>query len=175
MNIPKIVWTGEKVFTKTPLIIVIFLTLFISFDIYINLNIKKINQSITEIEKDISIPQRIVDREFSTKIKLGDNDCPNTKAGNPDAPLSFKVFESETCPYCVFQNEVLDQILPVYGDLFYEELYDLNSCIENAKEYKIVGVPTFVFKTNGEEKPPAYGFLDKQQLINYICGVSQKC
>ena len=175
MSLPKVIWTEQQIFKKTPLFLVILVTLFIGFNVYMNLNIKNISQDITQIEKAADKPPRVVNSEFSKKIELGEKSCPNIKAGNPDAPLKFKVFESETCPYCVAQNKVLDQILPEYGDLFYGEWYGLDSCGDDAQKYKIFGVPTFIFTAKGREKPPAYGFLDKQQLTDYICKVSEQC
>jgi len=175
MSLPKIVWTDQQIFKKTPLFLVVLVTLFIGFNVYLNLGIKNTSQEITQIEKAADKPPRVVVAEFSKKIELGEKNCPNIKAGNPDAPLKFKVFESETCPYCVAQNKVLDQILPEHGDHFYGEWYGLDSCGEDAQKYKISGVPTFIFNAKGIEKPPAYGFLDKQQLTDYICKVGEQC
>lgn len=175
MSIPKIVWTDQQIFKKTPLFLVVLVTLFIGFNVYMNLSIKNTSQEIAQIEKAAEKSPRVVNAEFSKKIELGEKSCPNIKAGSPDAPLKFKVFESETCPYCVAQNKVFDQILPEYGDLFYGEWYGLDSCSEDAQKYKISGVPTFIFTAQGVEKPPAYGFLDKQQLTDYICKVSGQC
>jgi len=175
MNLPKIVWIEQQVFKKTPLFLVVLVTLFIGFNVYMNLSIKKTSQDIAQIEKAADKPPRIVNTQFSKKIELGEKSCPNIKAGNPDAPLKFKVFESETCPYCVAQNKVFDQILPEYGDLFYGEWYGLSSCAEDAQKYQISGIPTFIFTVHGVEKSPAYGFLDKQQLTDYICKVSEQC
>lgn len=175
MTLPKIIWTDQQIFKKTPLFLVLLMTLLIGFNIYMNLGIKKTNQDIVQIEKAAQKPPRVVSSEYSKKTDLGENGCPNTRAGNPNAPLKFKVFESETCPYCVAQNKVLDQVLPEYGDLFYGEWYGLNSCLGDAGKYQISGVPTFIFTAKGLEKPPAYGFLDKQQLTDYICKVSEQC
>lgn len=175
MSLPKIVWIDQQIFKKTPLFLVVLVTLFIGFNVYMNLSIKNTSQDIAQIEKMADKPPWIVTAEFSKKIELGEKSCPNIKAGNPDAPLKFKVFESETCPYCVAQNKVFDQILPEYGDLFYGEWYGLDSCSEDAQKYKILGVPTFIFTAKGVEKPPAYGFLDKQQLVGYICRVNGQC
>lgn len=176
MSLPKIVWTDQQIFKKTPLFLVVLVTLFTGFNVYMNLGIKNTSQDLAQIEKAADgTPPRIVNAEFSKKIELGEKSCPNIKAGNPNAPLKFKVFESETCPYCVAQNKVFDQILPEYGDLFYGEWYELTSCAESAERYQIFGVPTFIFTARGVEKPPAYGFLDKQQLIDYICKVSGEC
>lgn len=175
MSLPKIIWTEQQIFKKTPLYLVILATVFIGFDVYINLNIKNKSQDISQIEKAIEKPPRVVAEQFSKKIELGENNCPNMQAGNPEAPLKFKVFESETCPFCVAQNKVLDQILPEYGDLFYAEWYELGPCAEEAQRYQISGVPTFIFNAQGIEKPSTYGFLDKQQLTEYICKVSEQC
>ena len=111
MSLPKIVWTDQQIFKKTPLFLVVLVTLFIGFNVYLNLGIKNTSQEITQIEKAANKPPRMVAAEFSKKIELGEKNCPNIKAGNPAAPLKFKVFESETCPYCVAQNKVLDQII----------------------------------------------------------------
>ena len=176
MNLPKILWTDQQVFKKTPLFLVVLVTLFIGYNVFIYLNVKNTSQDVAQIEKVADgTPPRIVAEQFSKKIELGERSCPNIKAGNPNAPLKFKVFESETCPYCVAQNKVLDQILPEYGDLFYEERYELSSCTEDARKYNISGVPTFIFTAKGVEKPSAYGFLDKQQLVDYICKVNEQC
>lgn len=175
MSLPKITWTETKIFNRTPLFLVVLVTLFIGFNVYMNLSIKNTSQEITQIEKAADKPPRVVAAEFSKKIELGEKNCPNTKAGNPDAPLKFKVFESETCPYCTAQNKVLDQLLPEHGDHFYGEWYQLDSCGDEAQKYQISGVPTFIFNAKGVEKSPAYGFLDKQQLTDYICRVSGEC
>ena len=175
MSQPRIIWTEQQIFKKTPLILVVLVTVFIGFDVFINLNIKNRSQDISQIEQAIEKPPRIVADLFSKKVELGEKSCPNIAAGNPDAPLKVKIFESETCPYCVAQNKVLDQILPEYGDLFYAQWYELGSCADEAQKYQISGVPTFIFNARGEEKPSAYGFLDKQQLTNYICKVSEQC
>ena len=175
MNLPNILWTEQQIFKKTPLFLVVLATVFVGFNVYMSLGIKNTSQEITQIEKMADKPIRVVTEQFGEKIELGANSCPNIKAGNPNAPLKFKLFESETCPYCVAQNKVLDQILPEYGDLFYVEWYGLASCAQDAQKYKISGVPTFVFTAKGVEKPPAFGFLDKQQLTDYICKVSGQC
>lgn len=175
MKLPKIIWTDQQIFPKTPLILVILVTFFIGFNVYLNLNIKKADQDLTQIKKAAEKPLRIVPTEFSKKIELGDENCPKARAGNPNAALKFKLFESEICPFCVAQNKVLDQILPEHGDHFYGELYGLDSCGDDAQKYQISGVPTFIFTAKGVEKPPAYGFLDKQQLVDYICKVSEQC
>lgn len=175
MSLPKIVWTDQQIFKKTPLFIVVLVTLFIGFNVYINMSVKNTSQDIAQIEKAANKPPRIVAAQFSKKIELGKKSCPNITAGNPDAPLRLKVFESQTCPFCIAQDKVFDQILPEYGDLFYGEWYELSSCAENAQKYQISGVPTFIFTARGVEKLPAYGFLDKQQLISYICKVSGQC
>lgn len=69
----------------------------------------------------------------------------------------------------------MDELLPRYGDLFYGEWYEVTDCPQESQRYKISGVPTFIFNAKGVEKDPAYGFLDKQQLIDYICRVSEQC
>ena len=175
MSLPKIVWTEQQIFKKTPLFLVLIVTLFIGFNVYIYLSIKNTSQDVAQIVKTADKPPRKVAIAFSKKIELGEKSCPSAKAGNPNAPLKFKVFESETCPFCVAQNKVLDQILPEYGDLFYGEWYQVNACGEDVQKYNISGVPTFIFTAKGVEKSPAYGFLDKQQLTDYICKVSGEC
>lgn len=154
---------------------VIGVVVFIGFNVYLNLKIKNTKQELVQIEKTGARPPRVVPAEFAKKIDLGEKNCPSIKAGNPNAPLKFKVFESETCPYCVAQNKVIDQLLPEYGDLFYGEWYQVIDCQKDAEQYGISGVPTFIFNAQGVEKEPAYGFLDKQQLSDYICRVSEQC
>jgi len=171
----KVVWTDQPIFKKVPLFLVISVVVFVGFNIYLNLKIKNTKQELTQIEQQASKPPRVVSAEFAKKVELGEKSCPSTRAGNPNASLKFKVFESETCPYCVAQNKVLDEMLLEYGDLFYGEWYQVIDCQKESKQYKISGVPTFVFTAKGVEKPPAYGFLDKQQLSDYICRVSQQC
>ena len=175
MKLPKIVWIEQQVFEKIPLYIIVLTTLFIGFDVYINLNIKNKSQDLIQVEQALEKHPRIVTEQFSKKVDLGENSCPNFNAGNPNAPLKVKIFESDTCPFCVAQNKVFDEILPEYGDLFYVEWYELNPCPEEAQRYQISGVPTFIFSARGMEKPSTYGFLDKQQLVDYICGVSKQC
>jgi len=175
MSIPKIEWHNQPLFKKTPLILVIIVVTAIGFNVYLNLRIKNTQQELTQIEKVAAKPPRNVPTEFAKKIDLGEKQCPYQKAGNPNAPLKFKLFESETCPYCVAQNKVMDELLPEYGDLFYGEWYQVIDCQKEAEQYKISGVPTFVFNANGVEKEPAYGFLDKQQLSDFICRVSEQC
>ncbi len=171
----KIEWTNQPLFKKVPLLLVLAVVVFVGFNVYLNLKIKDTRQELTQIEKAAVKPPRVVAVEYSKKIELGEKNCPSIKAGNPNAPLKFKVFESQTCPYCVAQNKVMDELLPEYGDLFYGEWYEVTDCIKESEQYKISGVPTFVFNAKGVEKEPAYGFLDKQQLIDYICKVSQQC
>lgn len=171
----KVVWTNQPLFKKVPLFLVLLVVVFVGFNIYLNLKIKNAKQELTQIEKVAAKPPRVISAEFSKKQDLGEKNCPSIKAGNPNAPLKFKVFESETCPYCVAQNKVIDEILPEYGDLFYGEWYQVIDCQKEAEQYKITGVPTFVFTAQRVEKTPTYGFLDKQQLTNYICKVSQQC
>ncbi|MBU0978544.1 MAG: hypothetical protein ABIJ03_03360 [Patescibacteria group bacterium] len=175
MSLPKIIWTDQQIINKTPLLLVILASFFIGFNVYLNLSIKNTSQDIVQIKTSTDRPPRVVVQQFSQKNVLGDTSCPNIVAGNPDARLKFKLFVSETCLFCVFQNEVLDQILPEYGDLFYGEWYEINSCAQDAQNYSLAGVPTFIFTANGVEEPPAYGFLDQQQLLDYICDVSQGC
>lgn len=175
MNLPKIVWENKPLFKKTPLLLIIVIVVFIGFNVYLNLKIKNTSQEVAQLEKVGLRPPRKVPPEFAKKIALGEKNCPSFKTGNPNAPLKFKVFESETCPFCVAQNKVFDQLLPEYGDLFYGEWYQVIDCQKEAEQYKISGVPTFVFTAKGVEKPSAYGFLDKQQLIDYICRVSKQC
>lgn len=172
---PRFKWNEKSNFKKTPLIIIILLVTLIVANVYLNIDIKKKKNEIAKDEKISLGGARNVPTEFSKKSMIGNDKCPGIIAGNSDAPLKFKLFESETCPYCVAQNKVMDELLPEFGDLFYAEWYDVLSCKKEAENYKVVGVPTFIFNAQGVEKPAAYGFLDKQQLQNYICQVSQKC
>lgn len=171
----KIIWENQQTFKKTPLILVVVVVAAIGFNVYLNLKIKNTQAEITQIEKAAFKPPRVVQAEFAKITKLGAKQCPYQKAGNPNAPLKFKLFESETCPFCVAQNKVMDELLPEYGDLIYVEWYEVVDCPKESEQYKISGVPTFVFNAKGVEKEPAYGFLDKQQMIDYICRVSQQC
>ena len=171
----KIVWTNQPIFKKAPLFLVLAVVIFVGFNIYLNLKIKNAKQELAQIEQASTKPPRVVLAEFAKKIKLGERQCPSIKAGNPNAPLKFKVFESETCPYCIAQNKVIDELLPQYGDLFYGEWYQVLDCQKEVEQYKISGVPTFIFTAQGVEKEPAYGFLDKGQFVDYICRVSQQC
>lgn len=171
----KVIWTNQPLFKKVPLLLVLLVVVFVGFNVYLNLKIKNAKQELTQIQSAAAKPPRTVSAEFAKKVNLGEKSCPSIKAGNPNAPLKFKVFESETCPYCVAQNKVMDELLPEYGDLFYGEWYQVIDCQKESGQYKIAGVPTFVFNAKGVEKEPAYGFLDKQQLVEYICSVSQQC
>ncbi len=171
----KIVWTDQPLFKKIPLALVLFIVAFVAFNVYLNLKIKNAKEDLAQIELAGAKPPRVVVAEFAKRVNLGEKSCPSVKAGNPSATLTFKIFESETCPYCVAQNKVLDQILPEYGDLFYAQLYQVMDCQKEAERYQVSGVPTFVFAVSGAQKEPAYGFLDKGQLIDYICRVSEKC
>ena len=175
MKRPQIVWHNQPLFKKTPLLFVIAIVAFIGFNIYLNLKIKNTSQELNQLQLAAVKPPRNVPAEFAKKVELGEKQCPYQKAGNPNAPLKFKVFESQTCPYCVAENKVMDELLPEYGDLFYGEWYEVTDCPKEAEQYKISGVPTFVFTARGVEKEPAYGFLDKQQFIDYICRVSEQC
>ncbi len=171
----KVVWTDQPIFKKVPLFLVLGVVVFVGFNIYLNLRINNAQQELTQFEKAAVKTPRAAAAEFTQKIKLDEKNCPSMKAGNSNAPLKFKIFESETCPYCVAENKVLNELLPEYGDLFYAEWYEVVDCPKESEQYKISGVPTFVFAAKGVEKPPAYGFLDKQQLVDYICSVSQQC
>lgn len=174
MKIPKIAWHDQPLFKKTPLVLVIAVVLFVGFNVYLNLKIRNTSEELKQIKTTASAP-RVVPAEFSKRIELGEKGCPMAKAGNPNAPLKFKLFESPTCPFCVAQDKVISEILPQYGDLFYAEWYQVTDCIKESEQYGIFGVPTFVFSAEGTEKDPAYGFLDKGQLIDYICRVSGEC
>lgn len=175
MKLPKIEWTQSPLFKKTPLLLVIVVVLFVGFNVYLRLKIQKTSTEIMQLKSSATKPARRVSAEFAKKIELGAKQCPYQKAGNPNAPLKFKLFESETCPYCVAQNKVMDELLPEYGDLIYAEWYQVIDCEKEAQTYNVTGVPTFVFTAKDVEKPPAYGFLDKQQMIDYICRVSGAC
>lgn len=171
----KVIWENQPLFKKVPLFLVLLVVVFVGFNVYLNLKIKNAQQELTQIAKVAAKPPRVVSAEFSKKQDLGEKSCPSIKAGNPNAPLKFKVFESETCPYCVAQNKVMAELLPEYGDLFYGEWFEVTDCPKESEIYKISGVPTFIFTAKGVEKPPAYGFLDKQQMVDYICKVSEQC
>lgn len=175
MTGPKIVWTNQPLFKKTPLVLVVLVVVAVGFNVYLYLKTKNATQELATIQSSAAKPPRVISPEFTEKIDLGEKSCPSLKAGNPQAPLTFKLFESDTCPYCVAQNKVLDELLPEYGDLFYGEWYQVIDCPKEAEQYNISGVPTFVFSAQGTEKPPAYGFLDKTQLTAYICQVSGRC
>lgn len=175
MKLPKIVWHNQILFKKTPLILVLAVAVFIGFNVFLNLKIKNAKTDLAEIEQATTKPPRQIQAEFTKKVILADKQCPSATAGNPNAPLKFKLFESETCPFCVAEDKVIDQLLPEYGDLFYAEWYPILDCQKQAEDYKISGVPTFIFTAQGVEKPPAYGFLDKGQLSDYICKVSGQC
>lgn len=174
MSLPKIVWHDQPLFKKTPLILVIVVVLFVGFNVYLNLKIKNTSEELKQIESAVVAP-RVVPAEFAKRVELGEKGCPMAKAGNPNASLKFKLFESPTCPFCVAQDKVISEILPQYGDLFYGEWYQVTDCTKESEQYNISGVPTFVFTAKGVEKPPAYGFLDKGQMIDYICRVSEQC
>lgn len=175
MSLPKVIWTKETVFKKTPFILVFLVVIFVGFNIFLNLKIKNTKQELGRLESRSTNRPRIVATEYTKKIELAEKNCPSMKAGNPNAALKFKLFESETCPFCLAQNKVLDELLPEYGDLFYGEWYQVVDCQKESAQYKISGVPTFVFTAQGVENKPAYGFLDKQQLTDYICRVSGQC
>ncbi len=170
-----IIWIDKPLFKKIPLTLVLFVATIIAFNVYLNLKITNTENDLDRIESASIKPPRIVPAEFTKKVNLGDKSCPSITAGNPNAALQFKLFESETCPYCVAQNKVLDEILPEYGDLIYVKRYQVTDCQKESMQYKISGVPTFVFAVSGSEKDTIYGFLDKDQLIDYICRVSGKC
>lgn len=174
MRPPKIIWQNQPLFKKTPLLLVVAVVFFVGFNVYLNLKIKNTGVELNIIESRATAA-RIVPAEFAKRIELEDKGCPMAKAGNPNASLRFKLFESPTCPYCVAQDKVINEILPEYGDLFYGEWYQVTDCIKESEQYNISGVPTFVFTAKGVEKPPAYGFLDKGQMIDYICRVSEQC
>lgn len=174
MKPPKIIWQDQPIFKKTPLLFVVAVVFFVGFNVYLNLKIKNTNEELKQIESLASAP-RVVSAEFAKRVELGEKGCPMAKAGNPNAPVKFKLFESPTCPFCVAEDKVINEILPQYGDLFYAEWYQVTDCVKESEQYNISGVPTFVFDAKGVEKPPAYGFLDKQQLIDYICRVSEQC
>lgn len=171
----KIMWQNQPLLKKPPFLLVVAVVGFIAFNVYLNLKITDSRESLSEVSRAATQTRPPVPDEFAKKIELGEKNCPFAKAGNPNAPLTFKLFESETCPYCIAQNKVLDELLPKYGDLFYGEWYEVTTCIQQSEQYQISGVPTFVFTAQGVEKPPAYGFLDKKQLTGYICSVSQQC
>lgn len=175
MKLPKIEWINSPLFKKTPLLLIIAVVAFIGFNVYLRLKIQKTTQDLAQLQAAATKPARQVAAEFVKKIDLGAKQCPYQKAGNLKAPLKFKLFESETCPYCVAQNKVIDELLPKYGDLMYIEWYQVIDCKKESEQYKISGVPTFVFTAKGVEKPPAYGFLDKQQITDYVCRVSGQC
>lgn len=175
MKLPKIIWHDQQLFKKTPLVLVLGVVFFVGFNIYLNLKIKNTNEELTGIEKTALQPPRNVPVEFTKRVDLGEKSCPQARAGNPKAPVKFKLFESQTCPFCIAEDKVINEILPEYGDLFYAEWYQVQDCTNEAQKYNISGVPTFVFTAKDSEKPPAYGFLDKQQLIDYICRVSGDC
>lgn len=171
----KIVWDDRPLVEKVSLALVVAVTLFIAFNLFLRLKIKTTSEAVRELDASLSKPPRVIVAAFTKKIDLGEKLCPSAKAGNPNAPLMIKLFESETCPFCTAQNQVLDELLPEYGDLFYVEWYPVVTCSKEAERYRVSGVPTFVFNAAGREKPPAYGFLDKEQLRNYFCGVSGRC
>lgn len=171
----KIVWENQPLFKKVPLLLVLLVATFVGFNVYLNLKISDAKQDLAQMQSVAERPPRVVLLEFAKKIELGEGSCPSVKAGNPNAALKFKIFESDTCPYCIAQNKVIDELLPQYGDLFYGEWYQVIDCQKEAEQYRISGVPTFVFTAKGIEKPSAYGFLDKQQLTDYICRVSGQC
>ncbi len=175
MKFPKIVWNNDQLFKKTPLLLVLTIVLFVGFNVYLNLNIRNTSQELAKLEKLATQPARNVDPTFAKRHELGEKNCPSVKAGRPDAPLKFKLFTTETCPFCVAENKVLNELLAEYGNLFYGEWYDLSVCKTEAEKYKISGVPTFIFNAKGAEKDPTYGFLDKQQMTDYICRVSGEC
>lgn len=171
----KIIWTSKPLEQNVPLAVVLFIVVFVGFNVYLHLQIKNAKEALAQIESALIQPPRVVAAEFAKKIRLGETSCPSMKAGNPNAFLQFKLFESQMCPYCTAQNNILDELFPEYGDLFYAEWYEVTDCQKEATQYNISGVPTFVFKVIGEEKEPAYGLLEKDQLIEYICRVSQQC
>lgn len=175
MKFPKIVWHDQPLFQKVPLLLVIVVVFFVAFNVYLNLKIKNTKEDLDLIEKTSASATRVVPNEFTKRVELGEKNCPSATAGNPNAPVKFKLFESPTCPFCVAEDKVISEILPQYGDLFYAEWYQVTDCIKESEEYNISGVPTFVFNAKGVEKEPAYGFLDKQQLTDYICRVSGEC
>ena len=171
----KIVWDNQPLLKKTPFLLVIAIVIFIGFNVFLYLSIKKASEQVDQLAAAATYPPRHVSVEFAKKVDLGAKQCPSAHAGNPNAPLKFKLFESETCPYCGAENKVLDELLTEYGDLFYAEWYQVVDCAKEAERYSISGVPTFIFNALGTEKPPAYGFLDKEQMRNYICQVSGQC
>ena len=112
---------------------------------------------------------------FIPKIKLK-TQCPDETGGNPDALLTFKYFYSPVCPWCLIEDQNLDELLKTRGKLFYFEKYSREKCSDLVKKYKFSIVPSFVFSTkNSSQEFTHEGYISKENFEKIICRVSNLC
>lgn len=103
------------------------------------------------------------------KGSIGSAECPNIIEGNIDADFKIEYFYSPFCPHCWKEEQILRDMLDKHGDTFSLERYDIRYCDKEVDKYKVVGVPTFVFSKNDENKEfKQHTFISKEQLEKII-------
>lgn len=138
-------------------------------NIVFSIRISETSQSLIELE------DATTNTNFTKKITLQGN-CPDSIGGNDQAYLRIKYFYSDFCPWCQREEPILQKIVQENGNLFYIEWFNINSCSDDVKKYKIGGVPTFIFSTSDEKKEYShYGFIYEDDLRKLICDVTGGC
>jgi len=94
----------------------------------------------------------INEKEFSDKIK----------------EVCIVDFFASWCPPCKMLAPVFEKVSEQYGDKlnFYKMNVDEN--IKIAEEYQVMHVPTLVLFKNGKAVNKASGFMNEEELINFI-------
>jgi len=102
-------------------------------------------------------------------------DCPYAVLGNQNATLVIKYFESPSCIWCAFEDNVFQKVLPAKGQWFRLEKYDLRNCNQYARSQQVFGPPGFVFLQNNESVV-RHGFIGISSFEKVICDlVPESC
>ena len=112
---------------------------------------------------------------FESKTETGEK-CPDSAGGFEKAFLQIRYFYSDYCPWCRKEEPILQRLVKEHGDSVNIRWYNIDDCSELVNEYKISGVPTFVFNTFGNNTEYAhYGFIYEKDLIKLMCDITGGC
>ncbi len=134
-----------------------------------------LSSKISEYTEKMEIINQSNSTSIEAKTETGES-CPDAIAGVDTAFLQIKYFYSKYCPWCVKEEPILQELVKNHGNLVSIEWYDVNNCQELVNQYKIGGVPSFVFSTidNGTEYSH-YGFIPQEDIVKLTCDVNGAC
>lgn len=133
--------------------------------------------STSEYREQVWSLQNKQPRNISFHAKTATNaKCPGAVGGSDKAFLRVKYFYSEYCPWCRKEEPILQKLLKNHGNVVRIEWYKNTVCPDLVAQYKVSGVPTFVFGTStNRTEYTHHGFIYEKDLLKLVCDVTGAC